>query len=586
MIFPKMAFAGMICNMILINSHTSEAFGGIQPKNNHHHKQHQHPSTTFSSPIHPHGHPIVSKTSSRRSSSSTTSLHMVFDFFKQRASEGVEQLSSLTDKAKRGKLGEGLSDIAVYTQESNAAFAKGLAKSRTKFLYDLDAVVNNAGRDFLDDLEDILLQSDLGMATTEDVIEEVKYLRDFEDAATFFSREDLRSILRGKLLEALEPAPKNDGEEDGANNRRAIRFANPDASKPEDKLTVLFFMGANGMGKTTTIGKLAHRLRSEGSQKILLAACDTFRAGAVDQLELWADRSEVDCFSPSTSDSGSGTSKATSPSAVLYGALDKALKEEYDTLIVDTSGRLANNDALTAELLKMKKVIQKRLADPPEQYMDGSSGPITLNENVPHETLLVIDAAQGRMALDSARQWHKEVGISGLVLTKLDGSAKGGSVVAVSRELQLPVKLVGVGEALDDLRDFDPESFVDGLLGIGQAGGTKGSPSKAAVENEGKMLASRLAEMRKTRDERAKQMNKSSPSSAPTQPGIMGGMPSEAEMMQMMEADSAASSDNHGGITMLTSDDDDGASTSKGGAPVKKKKNSNKKKKKKKKGKR
>ena len=238
------------------------------------------------------------------------------------------------------------------------------------------------------------------------------------------------------------------------------------------------------MGKTTTIGKLAARLRIEGGQKVLVAACDTFRAGAVEQLEMWATRAEVDCYSPNE--------QQKTPAAVLYGSLDQALDGNYDTLIVDTSGRLSNNDALTAELAKMKRVIQKQLS----VENDADNKPIP-NMNVPHETLLVIDAAQGRMALDSAKQWEKEIGLTGLVLTKLDGSARGGSVVAVSRELGLPVKLIGVGEGIDDLRDFDPASFVDGLLGIGDAGGTGKS-------GEGKALEGRLKELRKARDERAK----------------------------------------------------------------------------------
>lgn len=201
-----------------------------------------------------------------------------------------------------------------------------------------------------------------------------------------------------------------------------------------------FVVQANGMGKTTTIGKLAHRLRTEGNQTVLMAACDTFRAGAVEQLQQWADRAEVDMVGPSET--------ASSPSAVLYGALDKAMKEHYDTLLVDTSGRLSNNDALTAELAKMKRVIQKRMST----EKDADNKPV-FNTDVPHETLLVMDAAQGRMALDSAKVWDKEIGLTGLILTKLDGSARGGSVVAVARDLHLPVKLIGVGEGLEDLRD-------------------------------------------------------------------------------------------------------------------------------------
>ena len=171
-----------------------------------------------------------------------------------------------------------------------------------------------------------------------------------------------------------------------------------------------------------------------------MAACDTFRAGAVEQLQQWAERAEVDIFCPSEN--------VKTPAAVLYGALDKAIAENYDTVLVDTSGRLSNNDALTAELVKMKKVIQKRLSLEKEE----DDKPI-FNLNVPHESLLVLDAAQGRMALDSAKVWNKEVGLTGLVLTKLDGSARGGSVVSIRRELDLPVKLIGVGEGINDLRD-------------------------------------------------------------------------------------------------------------------------------------
>jgi fused signal recognition particle receptor len=194
-------------------------------------------------------------------------------------------------------------------------------------------------------------------------------------------------------------------------------------------------------GKTTTIGKLAHRLRNDVNQTVLLAACDTFRAGAVEQLELWADRAGVPMVGPRTD--------TAAPAAVLYSALDRAVMERVDTVLVDTSGRLSNNDALTQELVKMKTVIQRRLS----VETDPETNKPVLNLNVPHETLLVLDAAQGRMALDSARAWDEAIGLTGLILTKLDGSAKGGSVVAVSRDLGLPVKLVGVGEGLEDLRD-------------------------------------------------------------------------------------------------------------------------------------
>ena len=418
---------------------------------------------------------------------------MVFDFFKKRATEGFDQISKLTDAASRGELGKALEEAASYTAETNRAFASGLAKSRAKLLNSLDNMVNNEGRDVLDDLETLLFQSDLGLVTTEDIMREVTSLR--LDGERFFSKQDLLAILRGKLLEALRFSASD----------YSINFASrpDDSTDPRERLTVLLFMGANGMGtyignetltalffffsrenkrrelcdysnfgielpdiffphvapffvtpsgNTTTIGKLAHRLRTEGHQKVLLAACDTFHAGAVDQLEVWAKIAEVEYFTPS------GTAQV--PSAVLYGALDYALKGEFDTLIVDTSGRLSGNDALTGQLAKMKRIIQKRLSTEDMSSSEGGNAtatdgtnPIILNKNLPHETFLVIDAAQGRIALDSALQWNKEIGLTGLILTKLDGSARGGSVVAVSRELQLSVKLIGVGEAIDDLKD-------------------------------------------------------------------------------------------------------------------------------------
>ena len=400
--------------------------------------------------------PSISTDNSIRSSTKSTQLNMVFDFIKKAQISGVKDTRSAS--------------------EQFSAFSKGLAKSRNQFLYNLEDL-GSGGTNLLDDLEDTLLQADLGLATTDDVLAEARFLR--EESTEIFGRDDIKALLRGKLLEALgasvegsteynrvidkasndlqqkNAASSSDSEEGSEEESKetpsfSLKFANESDPKPisaKKQLTVHFIMGANGMGKTTTIGKLAHRLKTEANQKVLLAACDTFRAGAVAQLELWAERADVDCFSPNDSTNG--------PSAVLYGALDQAINEGYDTLLVDTSGRLSNNDALTAELVKMKRVIQKRMSTEFDETVKRIP-----NVHVPHETLLVIDAAQGRMALDSAKQWDKELGLSGLILTKLDGSAKGGSVVAVSRELGLPVKLVGVGEGMEDLRDVSFVSVV------------------------------------------------------------------------------------------------------------------------------
>lgn len=205
------------------------------------------------------------------------------------------------------------------------------------------------------------------------------------------------------------------------------------------------------MGKTTTIGKIASRLSQEANQSVLVAACDTFRAAAVDQLEEWTERAGVDIHKP-----GEGETK---PAPVLDNAITKAIEGDYDVLIVDTSGRLSNNVALNEELKKLKRTIADRIPGGPQ------------------ETLLVLDGAVGRNGVDQAKVWNREVGITGLVITKLDGTARGGVVVSIVRDVGVPVKLIGVGEGINDLRDFNPEDFVDALLGyevsFGEGAGRK-----------------------------------------------------------------------------------------------------------------
>jgi len=424
----------------------------------------------------------------------TTELGMVFDFFKQRSEEGIEQLSKLTDAAARGDLGQGLADAASYTKATNDAFAAGLALSRERFQSNLEGLFGAASKaetleDLLEDLQDVLLQADLGVATSDDIVNEVRSLSEARREATtadgeLLSRDDLMSIMRGVLIETLD-YDRND-DDGGGEDRNSITGASAIRFSPkESKIpTVLFVMGANGMGKTTTIGKLSNRLRVEGDQKVLLAACDTFRAGAVDQLAMWADRAEVDLLGPS--------SPVSTPTSIAVEACEKALAEGYDTVLVDTAGRLSNNWQLNEELVKMKAAIRDTLGG---------------GDDLPHEALLVLDAAQGRMALDSAKVWNREIGLTGLVLTKLDGTARGGSVVAISKELGLPVKLIGVGEGIDDLRDFEGEKFVDGLLGIGSAGGQSSGA-------DGAQLASRLSALRKERADRAPLVSRASSSAA------------------------------------------------------------------------
>eukprot|EP00968_Pinguiococcus_pyrenoidosus_P001544 scaffold69_cov248-Pinguiococcus_pyrenoidosus.AAC.38 len=268
-----------------------------------------------------------------------------------------------------------------------------------------------------------------------DVLDDVRALA--KDAPEALDGDAIKGLLRERLVDTLDKA-----------GDRSLALT-------EDPPTVFFVMGANGMGKTTTIGKLAHRLANEGGQRVLLAAADTFRAAAVDQLEMWAQRADVDIVVPEE-----GQKK---PFPVVAKAIDKARDEGYDTVIVDTSGRLANNYNLNEELRGIKDTIKEKIP------------------TAPHETLLVVDAALGRNAVDQvraglseasssrregrARIWQDEVGLTGMVVTKLDGTARGGFVISTVRELKLPVKLVGVGEGIDDLRDFDAPAFVDALLG-------------------------------------------------------------------------------------------------------------------------
>ena len=358
-----------------------------------------------------------------------TRCSMVFDFF-QKASDDFG--SFLEQKAKDDAL-------------ALAKFTAGLEKSRDQFGKDLKAIFGGAAGANLDDtvdaLEDALLSADIGAATTTTILEDVRAVA---EARGEYAEADVTAILRGRMAETLTKA--GDG---------ALRKA---PAGP----TVILVIGANGMGKTTTIGKLAMRLRVEGGQRVLLAACDTFRAAAVGQLDEWAKRAAVDIVVP---DAG-----VESPSAACYKALDVALgvaevdesfrhsdladddgdapAGPYDVLIVDTSGRLSNNAALNEELKKIRRTIDKRAP------------------GAPHDTLLVVDAAVGRNAVDMARAWQADVGVSGLAVTKLDGTARAGFVVSVVEDLGIPVKLVGVGEALDDLRDFDVDAFLDSLLDV------------------------------------------------------------------------------------------------------------------------
>jgi fused signal recognition particle receptor len=267
----------------------------------------------------------------------------------------------------------------------------------------------------LDELELTLLASDLGVGTAQEII---AALRDRARRKGIDGGAELRELLKTQIKAILD---------------ENLRPAAVVKSGPE----VILLVGVNGTGKTTTSGKLAAHFRHQG-RTVLLCAADTFRAAAIEQLEVWSQRSGVELIK---------TKQGGDPTAVLYDALQAAKNRSIDVLIVDTAGRLHTKGGLMAELDKMRRTAQKFIAD------------------APHEVLLVMDATTGQNGLQQARLFTESAGVTGIVLTKLDGTAKGGIAVAIARELQLPVRFVGVGEKLEDLLPFDSDAFVDGLLG-------------------------------------------------------------------------------------------------------------------------
>jgi fused signal recognition particle receptor len=270
-------------------------------------------------------------------------------------------------------------------------------------------------RNTLDDLEATLLGADLGSATTAQVLDK---LRERADRKQIKNVEDLKRLLKEELLSILTAANT------------------PPVDRPDGVSEVVLVVGVNGTGKTTTIGKLAQTLRSEG-KTVLLCAADTFRAAAIEQLEVWGQRTGTEVIR---------TKPGGDPAAVLFDALQAANARHTDCVIVDTAGRLHTKTNLMSELEKMRRTAQR------------------LIPGAPHEVLLVIDATTGQNGLQQAKLFTDSAAVTGVVLTKLDGTAKGGVVVAIARELGLPVRYVGVGEKAGDLLRFDPKAFVDSLL--------------------------------------------------------------------------------------------------------------------------
>lgn len=268
--------------------------------------------------------------------------------------------------------------------------------------------------ELLEELEAVLISADIGVRTADEVLESVREKLDRKQLA---DPSQLKEHIAGHLLRILEEAEN----------------APAAAAEPP---RVILIVGVNGVGKTTSIGKLAHKFKTDGST-VLLAAADTFRAAAIEQLEVWGTRTDSPVIRQK---------QGSDPSAVLFDALRSAKAKGVDVVIADTAGRLHNKAHLMAELEKMKRTARKVIPD------------------APHEVLLVVDAVTGQNGLEQARQFTDTAGVTGLILTKLDGTAKGGIVVAIARELGLPIRYVGVGEQAGDLVEFDPDSFVRSLF--------------------------------------------------------------------------------------------------------------------------
>ena len=293
----------------------------------------------------------------------------------------------------------------------------GLQKTRASLAGGLENIVQGkakVGLELLNELEETLLIADVGMKTTTFILEDLK-----KDVAQNRIREndEVLQHLKGRMIKVL------------SQNTKPIQFS---TNKP----LVILMVGINGSGKTTTIGKLAQKWKKEG-KKVLLAAGDTFRAAAIDQLQVWAERADINCISQKS---------GADPSAVAYDAVQAAITRNMDVVLIDTAGRLQTNQNLMEELKKVKRVIGKVLL------------------GAPHETLLVLDATLGQNSISQAKHFHEALELDGFVMTKLDGTAKGGVLLNLSGELKLPIHFIGVGEKAEDLQVFDSKNFVDALI--------------------------------------------------------------------------------------------------------------------------
>lgn len=347
----------------------------------------------------------------------------------------VEETSEVAEAESRLPQGEAASVVEVRTVEEaeepipdevepqqetiQEKYDRSLKKTRTGFGARLNAFFANfrsVDEEFFEELEELLIMSDVGVQVASNLTEELRYEARLENAK---KPDVLKRVIIEKLVDLYE--------KDGQFNE-AIRF--------QDGLTVMLFVGVNGVGKTTSIGKLAHRYKQEG-KKVMLVAADTFRAGAVAQLAEWGRRVDVPVVTgPEKSD----------PASVVFDGMERAIAENIDVLMIDTAGRLQNKDNLMAELEKIGRIIKRVVPD------------------APHETLLALDASTGQNALVQAKEFSKITPVTGIVLTKIDGTARGGVVLAIREELDIPVKLIGFGEKIDDIGPFHSENFMRGLL--------------------------------------------------------------------------------------------------------------------------
>lgn len=351
-------------------------------------------------------------------------------------SKSEEELNQSVE-SQQDKVDDGLLSIEEFEEweqeQIGYKFKQGLEKSRERFQTEINALMaqyRKVDEDFFEALEEILIGADVGFNTVMELTDELRreaQLKNITETA------DLRETIVEKMVEIYN---RNDDLSDKINIQ-------------EDGLTVILVVGVNGVGKTTSIGKLAHKYISEG-KSVMLAAGDTFRAGAINQLQIWGDRVGAEVIKQ-----GAGSD----PAAVMFDAVNAAKKRGVDVLICDTAGRLQNKGNLMNELSKINKVISRVIPD------------------APHESLLVLDATTGQNALSQAKAFKEVTKLSGIVLTKLDGTAKGGIVLAIKNELGIPVKFVGLGEQVDDLQEFHAENYVYGLFAdmVEEAGDEAGS---------------------------------------------------------------------------------------------------------------